>query len=64
MLTNIRRSSRTLQALTNGGHQDANMIGDFPNLGGWGGYGVLSDHKLVRRANDIAVVAALLTDCS
>ena len=33
MLTNIRRSKRTLRALTNGGHQDSNMIGDFPNLG-------------------------------
>ena len=33
MLTNIRRSKHTLRALTNGGHQDSNMIGDFPNLG-------------------------------
>ena len=33
MLTNIRRSAHTLRALTNGGHQDSNMIGDFPNLG-------------------------------
>jgi hypothetical protein len=33
MLTNVRRSPRTLRALTNGGHQDSTMIGDFPNLG-------------------------------
>ena len=33
MLSNIRRSPQTLRALTNGGHQDSNMIGDFPNLG-------------------------------
>ena len=33
MLTNIRRSAHTLRALTNGGHQDSNMVGDFPNLG-------------------------------
>ena len=33
MLTNIRKSERTLRALTNGGHQDSNMVGDFPNLG-------------------------------
>ena len=32
-LTNIRRSERTLRAITNGGHQDSNMVGDFPNLG-------------------------------
>ncbi len=33
MLTNIRKSGRILRALTNGGHQDSNMVGDFPNLG-------------------------------
>ncbi len=33
MLRNIRKSGHTLRALTNGGHQDSNMIGDFPNLG-------------------------------
>ena len=33
MLTNIQHSKRTLRATTNGGHQDSNMIGDFPNLG-------------------------------
>jgi hypothetical protein len=33
MLTNIRESERTLRAITNGGHQDSNMVGDFPNLG-------------------------------
>jgi hypothetical protein len=33
MLTNIRRSEHVLRALTNGGHQDSNMVGDFPNLG-------------------------------
>jgi hypothetical protein len=32
-LTNIRRSEHVLRALTNGGHQDSHMIGDFPNLG-------------------------------
>ncbi|KAI2506456.1 hypothetical protein MHU86_7971 [Fragilaria crotonensis] len=33
MLTNIRKSDHTLRALTNGGHQDSDMIGDFHNLG-------------------------------
>ena len=33
MLTNLRESERTLRAITNGGHQDSNMVGDFPNLG-------------------------------
>ena len=33
MLTNICRSHHTLHALTNSGHQDSHMIGDFPNLG-------------------------------
>jgi len=33
MLAKIRCSDRTLRALTNGGHQDFHMIGDFPNLG-------------------------------
>lgn len=33
MLSNIRRSPHVLWALTNGGHQDSNMVGDFPNLG-------------------------------
>jgi hypothetical protein len=33
MLTNIRRSTHVIRALTNGGHQDSNMVGDFPNLG-------------------------------
>ena len=33
MLTNIRCSPNALRALTNGGHQDSNPIGDFPNLG-------------------------------
>ena len=33
MLANIRRSPHVLRALTNGGHQDSNLIGDFPNLG-------------------------------
>ena len=33
LLTNIRSSDRTLRALTNGGHQDSTMVGDFPNLG-------------------------------
>ena len=33
MLTNIRKSGHTLRALTNGGHQDSEMIGDFHNLG-------------------------------
>ena len=33
MLTNIRPSSHVLRAVTNGGHQDSDLIGDFPNLG-------------------------------
>jgi hypothetical protein len=33
MLSNIRPSSHTLRALTNGGFQDSTMVGDFPNLG-------------------------------
>jgi hypothetical protein len=32
-LTNIRHSGRVLCAITNGGHQDSDMVGDFPNLG-------------------------------
>ena len=35
MLKDIRRSEHTalLRAITNGGHQDSNVVGDFPNLG-------------------------------
>jgi Zinc knuckle len=33
MLQNIRKSDKVLRAITNGGHQDSCMIGDFPNLG-------------------------------
>ena len=33
MLTNVRRSPYTLRAITSGGHQDSEMVGDFPNLG-------------------------------
>jgi hypothetical protein len=33
MLTNIRRSGHVLRAVTNGGHQDSDLVGDFPNLG-------------------------------
>jgi hypothetical protein len=33
MLTNIRNSGRVLRAFTNGGYQDSDMVGDFPNLG-------------------------------
>jgi hypothetical protein len=33
MLANIRRSTHVIRALTNGGHQDSDMVGDFPNLG-------------------------------
>jgi hypothetical protein len=33
MLSNIRKSDRTLRAITNGGYQDSDMLGDFPNLG-------------------------------
>ncbi|KAI2499682.1 Reverse transcriptase (RNA-dependent DNA polymerase) [Fragilaria crotonensis] len=33
MLCNVRRSPHILRAITNGGHQDSSMIGDFPNLG-------------------------------
>jgi hypothetical protein len=31
MLRNIRRSPHVLRALTNGGFQDSNMVGEFPN---------------------------------
>lgn len=33
MLGNVRRSPHVVRAITNGGHQDSHMIGDFPNLG-------------------------------
>jgi hypothetical protein len=33
MLTNIRNSGRVLRAITNGGHQDSVLVGEFPNLG-------------------------------
>ena len=33
MLTNVRKSNHTLRALTNGGHQDSDMVGNFHNLG-------------------------------
>ena len=33
MLKNIRRSEHTLRAITNGGYQDSNLVGDFANLG-------------------------------
>ncbi|KAI2492644.1 Reverse transcriptase (RNA-dependent DNA polymerase) [Fragilaria crotonensis] len=33
MLRNIRPSDHVLRAVTNGGHQDSTLIGDFPNLG-------------------------------
>ena len=33
MLTNIRQSSQVLRAITNGGLQDSDMVGDFGNLG-------------------------------
>ena len=33
MLRNVRQSPHVIRALTNGGHQDSNMIGDYPNLG-------------------------------
>jgi hypothetical protein len=33
MLHNVRCSPHVLRAITNGGHQDSTMIGDFPNLG-------------------------------
>ena len=33
MLTNVRKSRYVLRTLTNGGHQDSDIIGDFPNLG-------------------------------
>jgi hypothetical protein len=32
MLRNIRRAPHVLRAITNGGYQDSNMVGDFPNL--------------------------------
>ena len=33
MLHNVRQSPHVIRALTNGGHQDSNMIGDYPHLG-------------------------------
>ena len=33
MLTNIRQGPHVLRAMTNGGHQDSILVGDFPNLG-------------------------------
>jgi hypothetical protein len=33
MLVNIRKSDHVLRALTNGGFQDSDMVGDFNNLG-------------------------------
>ena len=33
MLSNIRKSTHVLRAITNGGHQDSCTIGNFPNLG-------------------------------
>jgi hypothetical protein len=33
MLSSIRPSPQPLRAITNGGHQDSHMIGDFPVLG-------------------------------
>jgi hypothetical protein len=33
MLVNIRKSDHVLRALTNGGLQDSDMVGDFNNLG-------------------------------
>ena len=33
MLKNIRRSEHTLRAITNGGYQDSDLVGDFANLG-------------------------------
>lgn len=33
MLKNVRPSPHVLRAVTNGGFQDSNMIGEFPNLG-------------------------------
>ena len=32
MLTKVRRSPHVLRAITNGGYQDSDMVGDFPNL--------------------------------
>ncbi|GAX15524.1 hypothetical protein FisN_6Hu141 [Fistulifera solaris] len=32
-LSNIRDSGDVMRAITNGGHQDSHLIGDFPNLG-------------------------------
>jgi hypothetical protein len=33
MLRNVRRSPHVLRAITNGGFQDSDMVGEFPNLG-------------------------------
>jgi hypothetical protein len=34
MLTNVRPSAHVIRAITNGGFQDSNMIGDYTQLGG------------------------------
>jgi hypothetical protein len=33
LLSNIRATSQPIRAITNGGHQDSHLVGDFPNLG-------------------------------
>ena len=32
MLLNVRRSKKTMRAYSNGGHQDSNLVGDFPAM--------------------------------
>ena len=61
MLLNIRRSPHVLRAITNGGFQDSNMIGDFPNLGEvW--YNEASIANILSLA-DVTKVFTVTMDC-
>ena len=53
MLTNIRRSKHTLRAITNGGYQDSNLVGDFANLG-----------EVWFNENSIANILSLADECN
>jgi hypothetical protein len=48
MLTDIRHSGRVLRAVTNGGHQDSILVGDFPNFGEVWFNGNDREHPLAR----------------
>jgi hypothetical protein len=51
MLTNICKSDHVLCAITNSGHQDSNMVGNFPNLGK-----VWYNHELIANILSLADV--------